>query len=590
MKNRFTLSTVALSLILVLSIAYLAKLQWGWLRSIENYEHVRVRNVVGRTAWTLKTAFDDEIESLERCFQAPGGRRTQIAEQIHLRREDWRQGNRWPELLQDLYLISSNDDRSTSIELYNPVAKAFELVEWPAELEPLRKATSTLLAEGWPGLTARQGSTSRVVASVPALLIETQVQAQLGAMLEPAWLVVRLDKEYLRSEFLPELTSIFFSPPNFNNVELAVVETASGDLLFSTLSIDSFDDFGRSDVAYGLVDAGTDGEELPRIADMRAARGQEARANWNRPNTAADHAWFRDLYARNFHSGYWQLFVRRGGVSFADEVAAARLRTLRTSFGLLILLCTATTVIVVLARRAQRLARQQMNFVAGVSHELRTPLAVLSAAGDNLADCLVTDSEQLADYGRVIQDETLRLHEMVENVLHVARQRAPAPPLPLQPFDIARLVEEAVRSSKRQLEKAEFEVEEEIQPGAIRVLGNARALQAAILNLISNAVKYGRPARWLRISVLTAGKTGHEEVRIRVDDRGPGIEEAELPRLCDAFYRGRRAREAQIKGSGLGLAVVADVAKAHRGRVSIQSRPKGGSSFTLHLPLLSTAR
>lgn len=590
MNNRSVLSTVVLAVALMLSVGYLAKLQWGWMRSIENSEHVRVRNVVSKTAWMLKIVFDDEIESLERCFQPPGGGRTQLAAQLHSRLEVWRQTSRWPRLLQDIYLISGDEGGAVVVELFDSAARRFDPLAWPAALGPLREETAALLADDAPDLTPRRGATRRVVASVPALLIQTRLQAEPGAGLEEAWLAMRLDKEYLRTEFLPALISLFFSPPNFETIDIAVAETASGDLLFSTLPIDSLADFGRKDVAYGLVDAGTDGEELPRIADMRAPRGQEARANWHNPPTAADHTWFRNLYARHFHSGYWQLFVRRAGVSFADEVAANRMRTLRTSFGLLALLSIATSVLVVLARRAQRLARQQMNFVAGVSHELRTPLAVLSAAGDNLADSLVMDSEQMTKYGRVIQKETQRLHEMVENVLHVARRNSPVPQAELRPLDIARLVEETLRRSDRQLEKAGFEVEKEIQPGSLRVLGNAKALQSAILNLISNAIKYGRSARWLRISVFTAGPQGHEEVRVQVEDRGPGVEEEDLPRLFEAFFRGKRAREAQIEGSGLGLTVVADVAKAHKGRVSIQSRSPRGSSFILHLPLLRSAR
>ncbi len=580
MTNRsFVGAAVGLLLVLALLLAYLAKTQWDWLRRIEVYEHVRLEGSFSRSAWYLKSAFDREIENLAVCLSARGGRRPELAGQLGSGLRAWQRSSRWPALLEEVYLISESGGATPSLELFDPLASQLRQVSWSPALEALR------LGRG-ESVDTKSTAAFTIVTGVPAILVETRLVAteDTGA-LEPAWLALRLDEEYLRRELLPELTALFFSPPNFDGVDIVVVESRGRDLLYSNLPIDSFDDFGRSDVAIGLVDAGTDGEELPRIG-MRPLKGQEAYPNSIRPPTAADHDWFRGLWAHNGYSGYWQLYIRRGAVSVADAVAAARWRTLRISFGALALICVAAVLIFVLARRAQRLAREQMEFVASVTHELRSPLAILSAAGENLEDALLEDKAKLREYGRLIQDEALRLREMVENVLHLARRRAGAPALVKQPVDLTELVKDTVRRARRQTEQAGFEVELDLPPGALQVLGNGRALQSAVLNLLSNALKYGQPGRWLRVAVSTGESP--REVRVSVEDRGPGIEKGDRSRLFDPFYRGKRVRTDQLEGSGLGLAVVRQVVEAHGGRISVESSPGLGSSFTLHLPALET--
>ena len=584
MTRRGLGTTIALVAVLVLLLSYLGKLQWDWLRSIENYEHVRLNSVFSRSSWYLKTAFDQEIESVARCFRVPGGRREQIGEQLAERLVTWRGTSRWPDLFQEVFLISARGDtESLRLEVFDPLSGRLEPAWWAPDLEALEaQVAELLLADESP--PPRRGLGLRVLPTMPAVLVETFLQAdEMDGRGSVAWLAVRLDEDYLWQEMVPELVEILFPPPNHLGTELAIVEAGSGRLVFSTLPIDSLLEFGRSDATLGLVDAGTDGEELPRVG-MRPPQGREAYPNASRPPTEADHEWFRNFWARISYSGHWHLYVQRGGVPVADEVLAARWRSSLTSFGLLALVSAAVGVVAILARRSQMLARQQMSFLAGVTHELRTPLAVLSAAGDNLADSLVEDEKQLEEYGRVIQGETARLQEMVENVLQMARRTA-NPEMDMRPTDVGEVVRAALRRSERQIEQARFAVESDLGPGSLRVRGNARTLQSAVLNLISNALKYGRSARWLKVSVGAPGEDW-KTVRISIEDRGPGIEPGERRRIFEPFYRCGRAREAQIEGSGLGLAIVRDVARAHGGRIAVEPGAAGGARFVLDLPRL----
>jgi signal transduction histidine kinase len=120
------------------------------------------------------------------------------------------------------------------------------------------------------------------------------------------------------------------------------------------------------------------------------------------------------------------------------------------------------------------------------------------------------------------------------------------------------------------------------------VYGDAAALRSALQNLISNAVKYGGDAPWLRVAASLAPSTGRRsrpaEVMISVADRGLGITAEDRKHIFKPFYRGREAVARQIQGSGLGLNLVERIAEAHGGRLEVTSAPGRGSTFTLWLP------
>jgi signal transduction histidine kinase len=256
------------------------------------------------------------------------------------------------------------------------------------------------------------------------------------------------------------------------------------------------------------------------------------------------------------------------------------------SSGVLMLLTLAVGLIVVSARRAQALARQQMEFVAAVSHELRTPVSVIGAAAGNLADGVVGDPQRVRKYGETIQGEARRLAETVERVLQlagIAAGRAAASQTLIEP---AELVHEAVGECRPEIEAGGVTVETAAAEQLPLIGGDRAALRSALRNLISNAVKYGGHARWLRVSVTAPGSrvSAPGTVVFTVEDRGIGIDAEDRKHVFEPFYRGREAVSQQIQGSGLGLNLVLRIAEAHGGKVQVTSEPGKGSTFTLMLP------
>jgi len=235
------------------------------------------------------------------------------------------------------------------------------------------------------------------------------------------------------------------------------------------------------------------------------------------------------------------------------------------------------------ARRAQVLARRQLEFVAGVTHELRTPLTAMRSAAQNLADGVVREPDQVKGYGALIEREGRRLSDMVEQALEYAGIQS-GRGFARRPTAVAGVVEGALADLKPLLDEKGFAVECDVASGLPTVLGDAPALRRAVGNLIGNAVKYAAAGAWLAVA---AREEPRGEVRVAVADRGPGIAPDDLPHVFEPFYRGRDLAAGRVPGSGLGLALVRHVAEAHGGRVTVASRPGKGTTFTLSLPAAS---
>jgi signal transduction histidine kinase len=261
-------------------------------------------------------------------------------------------------------------------------------------------------------------------------------------------------------------------------------------------------------------------------------------------------------------------------------VTQVRRRNLFVSSGILAILGVSVGFLVVTTRRAQELARQQMEFVAAVSHELRTPLAVIRSAADNLAEGVVTEDPQVRKYGDLVRGEGRRLSEMVEQILELAGIHSGQRGFALAPVAVLPLLRDVVSASATLIEEAGVNVEYDVPDSLPPVLGDEQALRRVFQNLLGNALKYGGSGNWIGLKARVSGR----EVAVSVADRGTGIEPAEHARIFEPFYRAPQAIAAQIQGTGLGLSLVQRIVEAHGGRITLRSEPGAGSEFTVHLP------
>ena len=213
------------------------------------------------------------------------------------------------------------------------------------------------------------------------------------------------------------------------------------------------------------------------------------------------------------------------------------------------------------------------NLVADVAHELRTPIAILQAGHEALLDGVAEPTPaELSS----LRDEVLRLARMVGDLQTLAAADAAALHLARRPCDLADLAAAAADSLARRFEVAGLTLDRRL--AASPVLADPHWLHQVITNLLTNALKFTPAAGHVTIST---GRSGADAI-LRVTDTGTGIPADDLPRIFDRFWRGQRAD--QVSGSGIGLAVAAELAQAHGGRLTARSEPGHGTEMTLTLP------
>jgi two-component system, OmpR family, sensor histidine kinase BaeS len=225
---------------------------------------------------------------------------------------------------------------------------------------------------------------------------------------------------------------------------------------------------------------------------------------------------------------------------------------------------------------ADALDRQEQlrrDLVADVAHELRTPVSVLLAGHEALLDGVLEPSpDQLAS----LRDEALRLARMVDDLQGLAAAEAAALQLTLRPGDLAAIAEAAADSLAGRFEASQLTLARDLAPAPVRA--DARWMHQVVTNLLGNAVKF-TPAGG-RV-VLTTGMAGGQAA-LTVTDTGVGITADQLPHIFERFWRG--ANPTGAAGSGVGLAVVAELVKAHGGTVSVTSEPGHGTQIVVFLP------
>ena len=271
-----------------------------------------------------------------------------------------------------------------------------------------------------------------------------------------------------------------------------------------------------------------------------------------------------------------------GSLEAAVNALAERSRAM--GFGVLALLGLAMALAAVSAKNASNLANERLNFVAAVSHELRTPLAVIRTIADNIASGLVGKDRKTLQYGDLLSEQAKRLSNMLEQTLQHASMESGGMQCKLRELAVDSVADEVLDDLREDIERSGFTVERARGEAVPSVRADAQALRQSLANLLTNALKYGRKAAWVRLETTSADTAHGEEVRISVHDRGEGIPAGEADSIFSAYFRGSSAAKTRVSGTGLGLKLAHDMVCDMGGRLSVRSRPGQGSVFTIHLP------
>ncbi len=541
---------ILLPLALLALLLLLAWLQYRWTGALSRAEAERLRSGLSSSLARFGGELDFEIARVLRGFTVRSA--SELPEAL----AEYRREAHYPEIVSDVYRLSLPQGAHGELELSKLEADGgFTRVPVLPGLERLRDRAEALRSPH-RGRPRGPGPPLALISSDP-LSIVVPARSEPGTRAPSATLVV-LRNDVVAQRLLPDIASRVFGSEESLEFDVVVVDEA-GRVVFS--SRDNADEVVRS------ADASSS------LLALRPGPGRPRRGHGPGPDGPPPHRPDRD-------DGPWTLFVRHRMGSLDAVVGRARVRNLALGSGVLFLLGTSIVLLTVSARRATELSERKMEFVAGVSHELRTPLAVIRSAAQNLADGSVSGGPQVRRYGGLIEAEGRRLEDLVEKVLELAGVASRTRRSPMDTVSTAGVVEAAIADSGADAAERRVEVAAVLPDPELFVVGDREALRRGVANLVANAIKHGGDENSVIVSV--AGLEG--EVAISVTDRGPGIPASEMPHLFEAFYRGRRAREEQIRGSGLGLSLVQQVAREHGGRVEVDSSPGKGSRFSIVLP------
>jgi signal transduction histidine kinase len=566
MKITWPSAPKVLTALLVVLLPVLAFMQYRWVGQVSEGERERMQRNLETAAVQFREEFDSQLGQARNSLQvSTNAARDGSSTNYSLRYNQWLNSADHPQIVADIYVVDAEGDH-LRLRRFNSATHTFDPSLWPETIDRLRPEFEGALAGFRKQLQPEPGRFARADHSLIVQALQNfGGQPQPGSPLTPppapmfGFSVIQLDESYLRNQLVPSLAEKHFTAPGGDMYRVAVITEGAGQHVLYRSNQDATVDARSADVTEALY--------APRFG-----RGPGRRPNAPRSEARAEEP-----------VGRWRLLVQHQSGSLEAAVASIRHRNLAISSGVLLLLTFGVVMLTATSRRAEKLAQQQMEFVAGVSHELRTPVAVVRSAAENLASGVVT-GDRVKRYGQMLEAEARRLGDMVERVLQYAGIESgfnTAARVPLSPTEI---IESAVDSALPLVGPAEVTVNREIAPDLPTVIGDATALRSAVQNLVANAVKYGGRDRWVGIRAQHVRERRRSEVRITVSDHGPGIPAADLPHIFEPFYRGSDAIERQIQGHGLGLSLVRRIVEAHGGRVTVSTRPGAGTSFTIVLP------
>ncbi|WP_240370995.1 two-component system histidine kinase PnpS [Anoxybacteroides rupiense] len=227
----------------------------------------------------------------------------------------------------------------------------------------------------------------------------------------------------------------------------------------------------------------------------------------------------------------------------------------------------------------KKLEQMRKDFVANVSHELKTPITSIKGFAETLLDGAMKDERALEHFLSIILNESERLQSLVQDLLDLSKIEQQGFQLQLEKVNMTQLLEELMIMFRGKAQEKEIDLRLHAAK-QIYLTGDGDRLKQIFINLITNALTYTQKAGRVEASI----EEQNDEVLVHISDTGIGIEEQEIPRIFERFYRVDKARSRNSGGTGLGLAIVKHLVEAHHGYMTVKSKVGHGTTFTVHFP------
>jgi signal transduction histidine kinase len=554
-------SSWALVSLLAVLCCVVAILQYRWIGEISAVERTRLQDRLRDGLNSLRNTFGDEIRTDFSALQATGPEVERLGREEAYSERYLRWKSNGKPIFRRIALAVLRDG-VIELEDLDPVTGRFTPAPWPPDWADLHERLAERLQDRpGPPVTSRNA------------ILEMPRFGHGPGEHEQEWLLAALNIDYVRSVLLPGLLDRYLGESGRLPFDAAVLSN-SGPVFES--SAGAWKRIGSKGDASVMLDSGGP-PEPGGFRGTHSGGGPPGPPRGDHPGPPGGRG------PRPMMGGGlgWTLQVRHHAGSLEALVEHARRRNLALSGGLLLLIVAAVAALVRFSRQAQRLAELQIHFVAGVSHEVRTPLTVIRTAAYNLRGRMAERPEQVERYGLLIQEESKKLDALIEHVLRFASAKAGHVVRRREPVQVDELIDGVLDSSAAAARRAGVVVEKAIAPDLPAVLGDEVAMRHALQNLFDNALKYGAEGgNWVGVFAEAVP----DGVEIRVADRGPGVPADEQAHIFEPFFRGRRAVNDQIHGTGLGLDLVKKIVTAHGGTVRVKSAAGKQTEFVMRIP------
>lgn len=235
-------------------------------------------------------------------------------------------------------------------------------------------------------------------------------------------------------------------------------------------------------------------------------------------------------------------------------------------------------------RRTEKMRR---DFVANVSHELRTPLSAIEGYSETLLDGALDDPAVCRDFVQVIHRHSLRLTQLVGNLLDLSKLESTDYKPEFLPISLQNLIQQVLMLVEDKAQEKDIEIAVDISSSLPKAMADLSSLQQVLTNLLDNAIKYTPTQGHVRVQAF---QTPQNKIQVEVVDTGIGIETKYHSRIFERFYRVDKARSREMGGTGLGLSIVKHIVQLHNGEIWVESEAGNGSKFIFTLdPEPSTA-
>jgi signal transduction histidine kinase len=537
-------------------------LQYQWTGEIGQVDQARMEGALDTSVKNFSQEFSYDFDRLCESFEinppVPGGN---IELQVLSQYVTWIKTTSRSGFVSGIYLWKPEGRQKEVFESLDLDSRKFADTEWPARRSSLHDFLKLQAGKFPPEIPGRDAASYpwTFFEVTPALVrpfFENELPSTPGdPNVRPAGvLILELNGSFLRRVYLPELADRHFGQLDF---EIAVRSARP-----------PYQPLYMSTTSFPIATTTPDAE-----VSLFDSVSEEARRRGHPTVQASD------------PNRQWQLIAQHPSGSLGTAVGSWRLRNLAISLGLLSVLAGSLVLVLSVARRAERFAKLQMEFVAGVSHELCTPLAVISSAVENLADGVVENPKQIEEYAGILKDQGGRLERLLDQVLLFTSGKFERPESELRRIDIRPVVEQSLAMSEPMLREAGFAVEKSLPDHLPEVKADPEAVSKCLENLISNAIKYAGQTQWVCVQAREVNGNQSAEVQVSVEDKGKGISAEDLQHVFEPFYRTQEVRDGQIRGVGLGLHLVKRMMEGMGGSVSVASGMGRGTRFVLHFPV-----